>query len=263
MSFIAYGMIVKVRKNKSTRDMLHKTLFTIGVAIFAVLAPVGVLAQTSSSPNYRADQTFFGTGGEADMQSASYRSRASVGELGIGELNSDNFRAFAGFNTTDEPFLEFVVLGQNIDLGFLDFEDVTTAQGQFYVRAWQSGGYNVRTEAQPPTNVSNNHQLDTPTSPTSSQVGTEQFGINLVANTDPEVGEELIQQPDDTFAFGEVAPDYAQQNNFLYNPGDVIAFSEESTSVTVYTISYIFNISNITPSGQYNFEHILVATGAY
>lgn len=243
--------------------MLHKIFFTIGLSIFAVLLPVSVLAQTSSSPNYRVDQTFFGTGGEVDMQSASFRSRATVGELGVGELNSDNFRAFAGFNTTDEPYIEFVVLGQNIDLGFLDTEEVTTAQGQFYVRAWQAGGYTVRTEAQPPTNVSNNHQFATPSDPTGSQVGTEQFGINLVVNTDPEVGEELIQQPDDTFAFGEVAPDYAQVNSFLHNPGDVIAFSEESTSVTVFTISYIFNISNVTPSGQYDFEHALVATGSY
>lgn len=243
--------------------MLHKLFFTFGITIIAVLVPVSVMAQTSSSPNYRVDQTFFGTGGETDMQSDNFRSRATVGELGIGELNSENFRAFAGFNTTDEPYLEFVVLGQNIDLGFLDTEEVTTAQGQFYVRAWQAGGYNVRTEANPPTNTSNGHEFAAPDTPTVSQPGTEQFGINLAVNTDPSVGEELIQQPDNTFAFGEIASNYAQVNNFLHNPGDVIAFSQESTSVTVYTISYIFNISNATPSGQYNFEQVLVATGWY
>lgn len=243
--------------------MLHKLFFTFGITIMAVLLPVSVMAQTSSSPNYRVDQTFFGTGGETDMQSDNFRSRATVGELGIGELNSENFRAFAGFNTTDEPYLEFVVLGQNIDLGFLDTEEATTAQGQFYVRAWQAGGYNVRTEASPPTNTSNGHEFATPDTPTASQPGTEQFGINLAVNTDPAVGEGLIQQPDNTFAFGEVVSSYAQVNNFLHNPGDVIALSQESTSVTVYTISYIFNISNATPSGQYNFEQVLVATGSY
>jgi hypothetical protein len=147
-----------------------------------------VLAQTSSSPNYQVDQTLFGTGGEADLSSASFSARASVGELGIGELNSANFRAFAGFNTTDEPYIEFVVTGNNIDLGFLDTEAVTTAQGQFYVRAWQAGGYSVTTAADPPTNVGNSYQFATNSTPEVSTVGTEQFGINLVENTSPVVG---------------------------------------------------------------------------
>lgn len=228
-----------------------------------LLAPAFVQAQTSSSPNYQVDQTFFGTGGETDLQSTNFQSRASVGELGIGELNSSNFRAFAGFNTTDEPFIEFVVTGNNIDLGFLDIAQVTTAQGQFYVRAWQAGGYNVTTEADPPTNVTSGYQFNAPSTGAVSQPGTEQFGINLVENTSPGVGVDPVQSPDASFSFGQVAANYASPNNFLYNKGDVVALSNESTSVTFYTISYIFNISTATPSGQYDFVHSLVATGRY
>ncbi len=239
-------------------------LIIIGISILALaIMPASVLAQSSSSPNYRVDQTIFGTGGETNLQSAGFRSRATVGELGIGELNSANFRAFAGFNTTDEPFIEFVVTGNNIDLGYLDTSQVTTAQGQFYVRAWQAGGYSVTTDADPPTNATNGHQFATPSTATGSSPGTEQFAINLVENTSPAVGEGLIQQPDASYSFGEVASAYNQADNFLYNKGDQIALSTESTSVTLYTISYIFNISNATPAGQYNFEQILVATGRY
>lgn len=234
-----------------------------GLVIIFGLIPATALAQTSSSPNYQVDQTFFGSGGETGLESDNFQARAALGELGIGELNSANFRAFAGFTTTDEPFIEFVVTGNNIDLGFLSTDEVSTAQGQFYVRAWQAGGYYVTNEADPPTNISNSHQFDTPENPTSSQPGTEQFGMNLVANSSPNVGENLIQQPDGSFSFGQVASEYAQVNSFLHNKGDVIAFSEESTSVTLYTISYIFNISNATPSGQYEFRQILVATGQY
>lgn len=234
-----------------------------GLFIALVFIPVTALAQTSSSPNYRVDQTFFGSGGETGLESDSFQARAALGELGIGELNSSNFRAFAGFTTTDEPFIEFVVTGNNIDLGFLSTDEVTTAQGQFYVRAWQAGGYSVTSDADPPTNVSNGHQFATPSTPSSSAPGTEQFAINLVSNAAPSVGEDLIQQPDGSFSFGQVASDYSQVNSFLYNKGDVVAFSEESTSVTLYTISYIFNISNATPSGQYEFRQILVATGQY
>lgn len=240
-----------------------RRVFVSLLVLSFVAIPATVLAQTSSSPNFRVDQTFFGSGGETGLESDNFQSRAALGELGIGELNSDNFRAFAGFTTTDEPFIEFVVTGNNIDLGFLDTDEVTTAQGQFYVRAWQAGGYSVRTEAEPPTNTSNGHQFATPDNPTASAPGTEQFAINLVENTSPSVGESLIQQPDGSFSFGQVASDYAQADQFLHNEGDIIALSEESTSVTLYTISYIFNISTATPAGQYEFRQVLVATGQY
>lgn len=241
---------------------MKQILFGLSM-IGLLIIPATVLAQSSSSPNYQVDQTFFGTGGETDLQSDNFRSRATVGELGIGELNSANFRAFAGFNTTDEPFIEFIVTGNNIDLGYLDPAATSTAQGQFYVRAWQAGGYSVRTAADPLTNVSSGYQFETPTTPTTSALGTEQFGINLVENTSPAVGQNLIQSPDSTYSFGQVSPEYSQTNNFLYNKGDAIAFSDESTSVTFYTISYLFNISEETPSGQYEFRHTLVATGKY
>ena len=233
------------------------------IILATILLPVSVFANTSSSPNYQVDQTFFGTGGETDLQSDNFRSRATVGELGVGELIGTNYRAFAGFNTTDEPFLEFVVTGNNIDLGYLDPAETSTAQGQFYVRAWQAGGYTVTTEADPPTNVSSGHQFATPDEPEASTPGTEQFGFNLVENTSPAVGQDPVQSPDSSFAFGEVMNDYGQEDAFIYNKGDAIAFSAQSTSVTFYTIAYIFNISESTPSGQYRFEQILVATGQY
>jgi hypothetical protein len=243
---------------------MKQLLGIISISTLVLVAtPMIVLAQTSSSPNYRVDQTIFGTGGETDLTSDSFSARATVGELGIGELNSTNFRAFAGFNTTDEPYIEFVVTGDNIDLGYLDIAQTSTAQGQFYVRAWQAGGYTVTTDADPPTNATNSYQFQSPTEPTVSTTGTEQFGINLVENTSPAVGVNPVQSPDATFSFGQVSSDYAQADSFLYNKGDAIAFSQESTSVTFFTISYIFNISNATPSGQYDFSHVLVATGRY
>jgi len=243
--------------------MKHAFQIIGSILLIVGVIPSVVWAQTSSSPNYRVDQTIFGTGGETDLTSAQFNARATVGELGIGELNSTNFRAFAGFNTTDEPYIEFVVTGNNIDLGYLDTSQSSTAQGQFYVRAWQAGGYTVTTDADPPTNATNGYQFQTPTEPVVSTPGTEQFGINLVENTSPAVGVNPVQSPDGTFSFGQVANDYSQANNFLYNKGDAIAFSQESTSVTFFTVSYIFNISDATPSGQYDFSHVLVATGRY
>lgn len=237
-------------------------------ALALLFLPVPAFAQSSSSPNYRVDQTFFGSGGELNACSGSYCSKQTAGELTVGNVCSTSYCAQAGFNTTDDPFIEFVVTGSNIDLGNLDTAAVKYATGTFNVRAWNSGGYVVRSESNPPTNPSGGHQITPLASPTASAPGTEQFGINVVKNTGfcgsgCDLGADPSQVPDSTFSFGQAATGYNTANQFKYVKGDIIALSTKSTSITAYTVSYIFNITTATPSGQYTFIHTLVATGTY
>jgi hypothetical protein len=226
-----------------------------------MLVPLPVFAQTSSSTNYQTNEYFFGTGGELDASSTNYRAKTSVGELGVGNTSSTNYQAYAGFNTTDDPFIEFVVTSNTVDLGVLSSGSVATTTGTFSIRAWQSGGYVVRTESDPPT--AGSHQLSPMTSGGSSSPGTEQFGINLVDNSSPNIGANPQQVPDSSFSFGQAETGYDTVNNFKYNKGDIIARSTKSTSITAYTVSYIFNISSLTPAGQYTFIQDLVATATY
>lgn len=234
----------------------------MSAALIVISLPAKLFAQTYSSPSYKVDQTFVGAGGELDSSSANYSARSAVGELGVGGYESASYFAQAGFNTTDEPFIEFVVTADNIDLGVLETDTTATANGTFQVRVWQSGGYVVTTAADPPRN--GGYTMATPAVPTASAVGTEQFGMNLVANTDP-IGFGAIPQqlPDNTFSFGQAAADYSIANLYKYTKGDTIAYSTQSTSITLYTLSYIFNISTITAGGTYKFNHIIVATGTY
>ncbi len=236
------------------------------VAVLVLCLPLRALADQSSSTNYKVDQTFFGSGGDTENSSANYKAKTTVGELGVGNFSSANYQAFAGFNTTDEPYLEFVVTGSNIDLGYLSTSQVATANGQFFVRAWQSGGYVIRTEANPPTNTGpSGHQL-TPMTGGGSVPGTEQFGMNLVKNTNfCGVGCNLgaDEQQNNQFSSGSVASGYNTPGVFKYNKGDIIAEANQSSSVTVYTLSYLFNISGITQSGEYKFSHVLVATATF
>lgn len=243
------------RKTKSVACM---------VAVGLLFVPGLVAAQSSSSTNYRVDQTFFGTGSENDLESNNYKGQATVGDLGVGETSSLNYRAYAGFNTTDEPYLEFVVTGSNVDLDYLDVNQTKTANGSFYVRAWQADGYVVRTESDPPQSSIGGYQINPLSTPSASAAGTEQFGVNLVANTNPVTFGAAPQQiPDGTFSFGEVAADYSVTNSYKHQKGDIIALSQQSTSVTLYTLSYIFNIDEETESGEYTFNHVLVATATY
>ncbi len=243
---------------------IRKQTCLITLTSLLIFIPVSVAAQSSSSPNYRVDQTIFGTGGDVDVNSPSYKARITIGELTIGNTASLNYQAYAGFNTTDEPYIELVVTGANIDLGYLDTATAKTATGTFYVRAWQASGYAVRTVSDPPTSSVGGSQITPLSSPTSSNAGTEQFGLNLVANTSPATfGSDPQQSPDNTFSFGQAAVGYNTVNLYKYAKGDVIAESTKSTSVTIYTLAYIFNISNATRSGDYTFRQTIVATGTY
>lgn len=219
----------------------------------------------SCSGSYGTDQTFFGSGGELNACSAGgtgYCSKQSAGELTIGNTKGTGYQAYAGFNTTDVPFLEFVVTAANIDLGVLNSATTARANGTFSVRAWQAGGYTVATTSNPPTNGS--YIMAAPATPTASAVGTEQFGINLVANTSPATfGAAPAQVPDSTFSFGIAEPGYNTANVYKYVKNDIVARANSSTSITNYTVSYIFNINPKTPGGTYKFNHILVATGTY
>lgn len=249
-----------MRRNK------HKWLLAC-ICLFLLLSQK-VFADSSASTNYRVDQTFFGSGGELDASSATYRAKQTAGEVGAGNTASATYQAYAGFNTTDEPYLEFFVTSSTVNLGYLDTSSASTATGQFYVRAWQAEGYVVRTESDPPKNTQGAYSLTPMSSGGSSTPGSEQFGINLVKNTNfcgsgCDVGADPVQVPDNTFSFGTAAAGYNTANNFRYNKGDIIARSTKSTSVTIYTVSYLYNISSTTPAGEYKFNHDMVATATY
>ena len=94
-----------------------------------------------------------------------------------------------------------------------------------------------------------------------SQIGIEQFGINLVANTAPaSVGANPVFG---LFASGAASPNYGSSNTYRYVSGETIALAEKSSGVTTYTISYIANVGNLTPGGQYKSNQIIICTGTY
>jgi hypothetical protein len=227
-----------------------------------ILFPLSVYAAQSSSSNYQVNEVFFGSGGELSACSTSYCSKQSLGETSSGNTASNNFQAQAGFNTDRQPYIEFIVSNTNIDLGELKSTITKTATASFSVKSYLSHGYVVVNASDPPSN--NSYTMQPMALPAASVVGTEQFGINLVANTSPGTfGADPVKVPDNTFSYGQVAGDYAVANLFKYSKGETVAFSDKSTSETQFTVSYLFNVSNITPGGTYVLRHVLVATGTF
>ncbi len=217
----------------------------------------------SSSTNYKIEESYIGPGGQIDSSSASYEARASLGDTGVGYGESTNFGLWAGYTTTTDPFIELVVAPATIDLGVLDTTTAAYTTATFYVRTYLASGYVVTTASDPPQTNGPTFLAAMTTGGTSSP-GTEQFGINLVANTSPaSFGANPAQVPDATFGFGYVATGYDTVNNFRYNKDDIIAQSDSSSGRTDYTISYLYNISDLTVGGQYTLNHSIVATSTY
>lgn len=252
--------------------MKIQTLFRISL-VSIVLATswsaTAVFAQQSSSSSYQVNEVFFGTGGELNACSGSYCSKQSAGELTVGNTKGTAFQAQAGFNTDRTPWLEASIVGSpDVDLGVLDTGSTKTGTVQFKVKSYLSSGYVVQIVGAPPTN--SGHQL-APMSGAASSVGSEQFGMNLRANNlataSPNVfGTDPVHDPDyptEPFSFGTVSAAYNTVNSFKYNSTDTIASSVSSSSYTIYTISYIANISAVTPGGTYSTGQSIVATATF
>lgn len=261
-----------MRQNKQWLRRL--SVFTMSLAL--IFSASAVFAQ-SSSPNYRIEESYFGTGGEVDASSTNYRSRQSSGSLGVGNTSSTNYDAVAGATTPSDPFLEVQLTGPDINFGTLSPTTTSFASAQggscnctFIVKSYLSSQYTVVTASQTLTSE-NGDTIDAKTTQgaPSGSSSVEEFGINLVANTVPGTfGANPTNRPDNSFADGQAATGYQTTNQYKYGVGDIIARSpatagNQGVGLTEYTISYIAKISNTTQAGQYAMRHNLIVVPTF
>jgi len=237
-------------------------LIIVFLGLVVLIIPSLVYAESAYSANYQIHNVFFGAGGNLNQCSSNYCAKTSIGEIAVGNTKSTNYQAQAGFNTNRSPSISMVINSTNVNLGTLSTKTTATATAQFTVSSYLASGYQVETISPPPTN--NSATLTALSTPTTSQPGIEQFGMNLVANTSPiDFGSNPDQIPSSAFSYGQVSSNYDSPNLYMYQPGSVIAYSDQSSGQTEFTISYIFNISHLTPGGVYTFNDVLVATSTY
>ncbi len=248
------------------QTLIHVSLTSIALAVTCGAAVV--FAQQSSSNTYQINEVFFGTGGELNACSGNqYCAKQSAGELTVGNTKGNLFQAQAGFNTDRTPWIEVEVTKAVVNLGTVTATSTGFDYAAFTVKAYLTDGYVVQVYGPTPTN--SGRAIAAPSTATPSTAGTEQFGMNLTDNTTPNIGANPVQRPDSTFSFGvansNVGTDevYNSPDNFKYESGDVIALSQTSSGFTDYTISYIMNISDITPGGTYATGQAIVATGTF
>lgn len=236
-----------------------------GFLILAILLLACVICwptqgTATSSPNYKISEDFVGGNGGA-AGSTNFQAQDTFGGAVMGDTASDSFRTQSGSPTTNDPNLTFAVNSASVNLGDLSTSMTKTGTATFSVQNYTSYGYAVRVLGSPPSNTT--HSLTAMSTSAASAPGTEQFGINVVANTSPTTfGANPVQVPSGA-GFGAAATLYNVTNMFRFVPGDVIASAPKSSGQTNYTISYVANIAQSTPGGSYETNHTLICTGTY
>ncbi len=232
------------------------------MALFVVSYAPAVLATTTTSPNYEASEAEFGAGAALETCSGQYCAQASIGSIG-GETSSASFTAaFSELADDDvEPLLEVMIEPGDSNLGKLDTDRTATRTMLLHVNSHFAGGYTVQVTGDPPSYEG--YTLATPVESIASIQGTEQFAINAVANTVPEVGNEPLSIPDDEPVTGVILPGYGTANMFAYSNGDVVARTDMESSKIRYTISMIVNVSGSTPAGHYSGDFSALVTPVF
>jgi len=136
------------------------------------------------------------------------------------------------------------VNGFLLDFGEFNENTASTATLQFSTATNDLTGYNAFINGQ--TMTSGNNIIPALTTQTSSAPGNSQFGFNLIANSNPNVGAGR-----DGAGSGVADPNYAVANRFRFANGDRIASSPITTEFTRFTASYIVNIAANQAPGIY------------
>lgn len=143
------------------------------------------------------------------------------------------------------------------DMGVLDPNTTLTASSQMAIGTNASGGYVVTVNGTPM--AAGTHVLTPPNKPTVSAPGNTQFGINLVANTEPKVGSD----PDGDSTNAIAAPNYDIPNKFMYKDGDIVASAPNVSLMRRFTVSYIANTDPKLHAGVYTTTLTFICTGRF
>lgn len=234
----------------------------LGAILGSLVGWQPALAYTSTSPHYQIPESFLGGSGSINSTSSHYQSQGAAGAPAVGgqypaggNSSSTHYQTNGGSVTTNDPALSFSVNGTtSINFGNLSPSATATATSTFNVIDYTSFGYIVQVVGTPPT--SGSHTLTAMTGG-GSTLGTEQFGINLKANTTPSIG------ANPSGGVGAAYGAYSTANSFKYASNDTIAQGPKSSAQTNFTVSYIANASSTTPGGAYTGTLTFICTGTY
>lgn len=219
------------------------------ISLFFLLGITVSFARMSSS-NYTIYADVFSVGGLETGSSANYKIQDTLGEALIlsATSTSDSYGAKAGFREMyPDQYLTVTIANTSINFGILNEALARSSSHTIVIDTNAINGFTTTVTGN--TLTSGSYTINAiGAGATASNPGTEQFGINLVANSSPSVGADLSG----TSPAGLVASTYNTADNFAFNSGDTIATASTDINETTFTVSYIANISSATEAGNYS-----------
>ncbi len=141
-------------------------------------------------------------------------------------------------------------------MGELAPSRTATATSQFAAYTNDGSGYAVAMTGV--TMTSGNNVIPPLASPQPSLRGVSQFGMNLRANSNPNVGLDPIGA-----GTGKAQAGYNIPNQFKFVPGDTIVISSLPTQSNIFTASYMVNVSAAQNPGVYSSTITYIATAQF
>lgn len=179
------------------------------------------------------------------------------------------FRILTGISTEAyvPPFLLFctgitvdldcaTANGSYLDLGELSANAPRAGTSQYAGATNDESGYIVNLFGT--TMTSGNQVIAALTTPTFSQPGTSQFGLNVRANTNPDVGQDPVGGGSLTGS-----SDYNTSNLFKFVSGDILSSTPFPSDYNRFTVSYLVNISPNQAPGIYAATFTYLATATF
>jgi hypothetical protein len=148
------------------------------------------------------------------------------------------------------------IAGASVNLG--SGSTSSTASGTSVMAASTNAGSGYNITVNGTTLTSGSNTIAALATQTASTVGTAQFGMNLVSNTTPAVGAAVSGAGTAT-----ASANYNTTNNYRFVTGDPVVSIGTPQNANTFTVSYIANISGVTPPGSYVSNLTYIATANY
>lgn len=150
--------------------------------------------------------------------------------------------------------LTFTLASTTVSLGTLSASSTASGTSSITAATNASHGYSINVVGN--TLMSGTEDINVLAG--ASSIGSEQFGINLAANTTPAIGSAISGSGSLAGVNG-----YGTANSFKFTNGDKIAETLLPSNSNTATVSYIANIAGNTPAGAYSTQLNYVAVANF
>lgn len=244
-----------------------------GFSVFSATANQVILTRTPAAITQQTSQYVFSnavnpsTTNTFFVRISSYASTDASGAYTDAGTVSNSTTQTIMISTEVPPILNFCVglkipgdcstaEGDFVQLGDLNANFTSSGTSQMWVGTNALNGYSI--DILGTTMTSGNNIIPPLTTPTQSAAGNQQFGINLRANTTPEVGTD-VQGP----GTAQPTANYNITNKFSFKSGDAIVAAGHSSDWQRFTASYIVNVNAAQPPGVYSTTLTYICSAAF